>query len=296
MSSRFSAFAAALPAARHDEATRYAGALSARLDAMIATARTEWPDAVVDEARFLTLLAERLPPELALSDGVEAIRGSDLWIACGCAAGDSRSLAAFDRAFGAEVTGAVRRIGNAQVSADDVAQQVREKLFVGTSEGGRPKILDYKGTGSLRAWLRVTAARVGLNLATRGPKEKPTDDEWFTRVVADDEHPEIAHLKAKYRAEFRSALEAAVGALEPKERNVLAYSFGQRLSIDQIGGIYGVHRATAARWVQAAQERLVEETRAAMMRRLGANEADIDSIVHLIASRFDASLGGILRK
>lgn len=294
MSAIFDAFVAALPPARHEEARRYAGPLATRLAATIDAARTEWPDVAVAEDAFARMLAERIAPELALDDGLSALRGPDLWIACGCASGDARALGAFDRAFAGEIAAAVRKIGNAQLATDDVAQLVREKLFVGGSGESRPKILDYKGTGALRAWLRVTAARVGLNVATRGPREQATDDAWFTRVVAEGDHPEIAHLKAKYRSDFRSALEAAVSALDPKERNVLAYSFGERLSIDQIGGIYGVHRATAARWVAAAQERLVEHTRRAMMHRLGASADDVDSIVQLIASRFDASLAGML--
>lgn len=286
------AFLAAVDPARRAEASSVG--LGSQLTDVITAARAEWPTLSVDEERFAALLGERLPSDVAVADGLASLRGGDLWIVCGCAASDPRSIAAFEREFFNEISAAVRRVANASLSEDDVAQLVREKLFVGSATA-RPKILDYRGLGPVRAWLRVTASRVALNLVTRGTaREQPADGEWFARVIADGDHPEAAHLKSKYRADFRVALEAAVGALDPKDRNVLAYAFGEQLSIDQIGGIYGVHRATAARWVASAQKRLVDETRSTLARRLGASPADVDSIVHLIASRFDVSLGRVL--
>lgn len=266
-----------------------------RLAEIVHAARAEWPDANVDPGAFVRLVEERLDPALPVAQALEALRLPELYIVCGCAAGDPKSITAFERKYFVEIKSAVRRVASPNLSEDDVAQLVREKLFV-AAEGARPKILDYRGTGSLRAWLRVTASRLALNLATRGPKEKPTEDEWFARVVVDADHPEIAQLKVRYRAEFRSAMQEAVRALEPKDRNVLRYAFGDGRSIDQIGAIYGVHRATAARWITAAQASLVEKTREMMMHRLGANQDDIQSIIQLIASKFDVSFAGMLGK
>jgi RNA polymerase sigma-70 factor (ECF subfamily) len=286
-----SAFLDVLDPERRAEASKLD--LEAVLGAMVARARTDWPDITADPRQFVAYLAERLP-EGAVAPGLASMKTSDLWIACACAAGQARAIAQFERAFFSEVSSAVRRVANSMLSEDDVAQQVREKLFVAQGPTVRPKILEYRGHGPIKAWLRVTASRVALNLATRGPKEKPVDGEWFTRVVSEGEPPEVQGLKARYRADFRAALEAAVDGLEPKDKNVLAYAFSQGLTIDQIGGIYGVHRATAARWIANAQRRLVEETRAALARRLGATQHDIDSIMQLIASRFDVSLNRML--
>lgn len=283
-----------IPAHRAAALTATPSLLEAQVDAVVAVARAEWPGVDVPVETFAVFLGERLDGELPLMEALAAARGADLWIACACGAGDKDALTAFERKYFEEIRRAVGRAPRARLHEDDVAQLVRERLFVAAA-GSTPKILEYRGRGSMRAWLRVTAARIVLNLATRGPREEPEEDEWFARVVANDESAEIAHLKSKYRTEFRAALEVAVAALDPKDRNVLAYSFGERLSIDQIGGIYGVHRATAARWITHAQEQLVLHTRTALMDRLGASAAEVDSIVHLIASRFDVTFGGLLR-
>jgi RNA polymerase sigma-70 factor, ECF subfamily len=62
------------------------------------------------------------------------------------------------------------------------------------------------------------------------------------------------------------------------------------LSIDQIGALYQVHRATAARWVQHAKVSLLDALRAALKERLGVEGAACDSIVALVQSRIDLSM------
>jgi RNA polymerase sigma-70 factor (ECF subfamily) len=62
------------------------------------------------------------------------------------------------------------------------------------------------------------------------------------------------------------------------------------LSIDDLGGLHGVHRATAARWLQKARETLLKETKKNLMKRLGISLAEVDSILRILQSRLDLSL------
>jgi hypothetical protein len=39
-----------------------------------------------------------------------------------------------------------------------------------------PRILEYRGSGDLRAWLRVTAMRAAPKLSARENSRDPTDD------------------------------------------------------------------------------------------------------------------------
>lgn len=284
------AFASGLDPARRE---RIDADVAATLDAMLAEGAAAWPGVRVDAPSFVRFVAERAPPDEPLSRALATLRPADLFIAFACASGDPRAIAAFEQRYFSEVASAVRRAPRARLAPEDVAQIVRERLFVALP-GASPRILDYRGQAPIRAWLRVAAARIVVNLATRGPREQPEDDDLFGRIVTDGDPAEIAHLKEKYRGEFRAALEAAVSAIDPKDKVVLAYAFRDKLSIDAIGRIYGVHRATAARWIAKAQESLVAETRRALAQRLRATEEEVDSIVRLIASRFDVSFGGLL--
>ena len=65
-------------------------------------------------------------------------------------------------------------------------------------------------------------------------------------------------------------------------------------TVDDLGALYQVHRATAARWIGAARERLAEETRRQMIEQLGIQPADYDSILRLIHSQLDVSVTRVL--
>jgi RNA polymerase sigma-70 factor (ECF subfamily) len=65
-------------------------------------------------------------------------------------------------------------------------------------------------------------------------------------------------------------------------------------SIDQIGERYGVHRATAARWVGAAREKLGEDLRKRLAERLAIPASQVSSIVALVTSAIEVSLDRLL--
>ena len=80
--------------------------------------------------------------------------------------------------------------------------------FILSSEHRRAKLEQYRGTGSLRAWVRAVAARALIDMhrsAVRTADVVISVDEAILENVADDTDPEIAYLKRHYRGEFRSA-------------------------------------------------------------------------------------------
>jgi len=63
-----------------------------------------------------------------------------------------------------------------------------------------------------------------------------------------------------------------------------------RLTIDDLARIYGVHRATAARWVAAAHEAVLDGCKRALAERLGLSTSELDSIIALVQSQLDISV------
>jgi len=63
----------------------------------------------------------------------------------------------------------------------------------------------------------------------------------------------------------------------------------------EMGALYGVHRATAARWAVAAQEALLEKTRRRLTERLRLTHSQLDSVLRLISSKLDINLSRLLR-
>ena len=69
-----------------------------------------------------------------------------------------------------------------------------------------------------------------------------------------------------------------------------------RLAIDQLAALHGIHRATAARWVEAARQAVIAGTRRALTQRMRLSKDELASIIRLIQSQLDISLPDVLRR
>ena len=214
---------------------------------------------------------------------------ADLELARACLQGDSAALARFDGELASCVDRAVRKVGGDRATVDEITQRLRARLLV--AEGERPaRIAEYTGRGPLRAWLRVVATRELLDLRRRTKHEQPLGDRTLDGLPAAEHDPELAYLKASYRDAFRRAFRDAFAALEPLERDVVRSHHIAGDSVDVLAARHGIHRATAARWVARARDRLLTGTRERLAGALGIADPELDSILALIASRLDASL------
>src|SRR5262249_30883742 len=152
------------------------------------------------------------------------------------------------------------------------------KLFVGS--GGRPRILDYSGRGKLRFWFRVAAGRNLLDdVRKKTPLGSAAKDEALLDLPSSEADPEILHMKPLDRHEFNLAFEEAARALTPEDRNALRSYYAHGMSIDEIAAAFGVHRATAARRVNRAREKLLSDTQRRLAARLALSQRELDSIM-----------------
>jgi RNA polymerase sigma-70 factor, ECF subfamily len=214
----------------------------------------------------------------------------DLALARACAAGDPDALRRFDELL--DEVG--RKLGGmAQSEVMREAKQVVRQVLVATKE--RPAaIAEYSGRGALGGWLRVALGRELVRLAKKGQKEPQASPDELELLADANDDPETAYLKTHYSSEFKQAFAAALGGLDAAERRALRYSIVERLSIDDVARLDGVHRATAARQVARARERLTEETRRILRERLVVDPDELQSILRLIESQVDLSVRRLL--
>lgn len=266
--------------------------LGREIEALVERARAEVPGVELDPATFAGYVAERVTVDAGGHPVVAPLRAGALWIACGCVLGDAAAITAFEATYGPEIGAALRKSFDAALS-EDAELRLRERLLL-VGEDEVPRLASYSGRGDLRAWLRAAAVRTAIDLM-RARRTVAVDANALDDVaIAQD--PLLAALKQRYRDEFRIAFGEAAKTLTDRERTLLRYRFFDGLSIDEIGQLYRVHRATVARWIAAIRERLFEDTRAALVARLGLVAAtDVDSILHLIDSQLDISVEELLR-
>lgn len=262
--------------------------------AVEAAGREAWAGIEVDHAALRAFLSRRLQGPDPMAE-VQGLCAADLYLACACVAGVPGAAERFDEGYRPVIRAAVARLDGGRGILDEVLQRVRDIALVGAGRG-RPALAGYGGRGDLRGWVRVVAVREAYKLlrADRG-RVGVEDDEMFDVLASPGEDPELAILKQRYRNEFRTAFRGAVAALPRRERTALRLHVLDGLSIDEIAPMYSVHRATAARWLARARERLLVETRRELRRALGIDDEQVDSVIRLIQSRLDVTLDTVLQ-
>jgi RNA polymerase sigma-70 factor (ECF subfamily) len=271
-------------------------ALAPRLAELCEAARAAHPEIAVDDARLIAAIGERAPADPAqLPAYLGRCRAGELWLALAAGSGDAWAIAAIEREHDAAIEAVCRRFATAVVGGDDLRQILRGRLYV-PEPGRRPKIAEYAGQGFLENWLRITAVRTFLDLGKRkdrAPREDASAEDPVLALASPDDL-ELALVKAEYRAAVAEALREAVRLLEPGDRHLLRQHLVAGLSIDQLGAVLGIHRATAARRIARAREQLVADTRRALEVRRGLSARELDEMLALVMSGLDVSLSKLL--
>ena len=260
-------------------------------EGVLAGARRAWPAMTVDETKLAEFVGPRLAgPDLAAA--LAAAPAGDLAIAAMCEAQEPSAHAAFDSVL-TEVSAAGAQTRAPRDLVDDVKQILRVQLLL-PKDGKPPGIAGYRGKGPLRGWVRITATRELIRHLKKRNKETPLERS-LDEALGTASDPMLSQLKAEYRTEFATSLKEAIAALSAEDRTLLRQSIVEQLSIDAIGAAFGVHRATAARWLSRARAALVTETRNRLAKRLAMPVDQIDSVIRLVQSRLDASIVRHLR-
>ena len=159
-------------------------------------------------------------------------------------------------------------------------------MLLGTDDQP-PKIASYAGRGPLSAWVRVSAARMAVDLH-RNEQEAAVDPAWAVRGVALD--PEMLYVKERYGEEFGKALEAAFLRLTTRIRTILQLYFLEGVGAGQIAQSYGTSTRTVQRWIVTAQNGIVDEVKAAMTKRYQLSNSQLDSLFGAVETEMVAAL------
>lgn len=261
--------------------------VGAALKTILREARRCWPTLEVGDEDFLAYLAERIV-DAPVQDALMRMRTSDLFLACACAAANEHAIALFSEMYGPDYGAVLMSMKIGKDAVDDVKQQVNTKLFV-AADGELARIRDYAGEGDLRTWIRVIAVRMALTQLRKTKREVELDDALLSLQSPDDD-PEVCLMKRRYRGEFKGAFHSAVALLNSRERTLLRLHLLDGLTIDRIGGVYGVHRSTAFRWIAKAREKVWSQTQSAVRATLQLSPSEYESVLGQVRSQLDLSI------
>jgi RNA polymerase sigma-70 factor (ECF subfamily) len=258
--------------------------LQSLVASVVRAGREAWPAVGYTEAQLAAWLAAG-----GVGEAQVRAHGRDLFLAAACAEGDPGAVAALETELIARVPEYVARFHLSPDALDDLRQRVRVRLLT----GDRPRIGDYRGHGPLGAWLRMCAIRTALNMRELMAAERAHGDSWHMLSGLD---PSLDQLldRQRHRSTLKEALEAALASLEPREKTLLRMHFIEGLSIDGIGLVFRVHRATAARWLVALRGKVLELFQDRLAVDLGARKSEVQSLVRLLRTEIEASVSRVL--
>jgi RNA polymerase sigma-70 factor (ECF subfamily) len=246
----------------------------------VADARARWPLLRFGEAEFRAHL-ERL-------GRARPAFPADTYLAAACVGGDEAAIRVLEEELISRVPQMIRRVDATEAFASEICQRLRLRLLV-SDDGAPPRIARYTGEVPLVAWIRVIAVRLALN-EKRG--KTIVGGRAAEEVVLDD--PEVDYLRAQYRAPFVRAFKSAFEALTKDDRTILYLHDVDGASIDAIGRIYKVHRATVARWLVRIRRDVLSRAKELLAEQLGAEIDEAGSVIAALAGELGVTLSHVL--
>ena len=189
-------------------------------------------------------------------------------------------------------------LGRDLVSDRDLRAELCQKTYVRLLYGGsrqqRGYLLTYAGRARIEVWLRTVLLRQGLAQKRRQEKEIPLETIVEDLAVGPDSvTPELEFLKRRYAHEFKLAFRQSLASLSARDRLVLRYHLMDKLTAEEIGHRFDVHRVTVARWMRRIRQALLEQTVAHWNTALPKRTDELEVVFGLIESQVNASFAGL---
>jgi len=208
--------------------------------------------------------------------------GDELYLVCACLEGDRFAATVLDRDYVGPTARVLARLGE-QDFVDEASQLLRERILMPPER----RLEKYAAKGPLLAWLCRVAGRLGLDLRRR---RKPTFDELTPEHLVQEPAEEMRDLP-RYRHVVDAAVRRAVEQLAERDRALLRLRYLSGLDIDQLGDLYGVHRATVARWLAHAKGRMRDGIQREASAALGMSHNEFHRMFVQMQDQLELDLG-----
>ncbi|KAF0250117.1 MAG: RNA polymerase sigma-70 factor ECF subfamily [bacterium] len=187
------------------------------------------------------------------------LNSQELCFAIACAQGDESAWDEFMRDYRSFLQAVARQLTRNETQAEELVEIAWSELYgLREVEGKRiSKFSAYSGKGSLKGWLRAVLFQLSVDRHRRqGRYVQPQEENDLERLAAPVIHAseKKTDLSERYQIATHKALAQAITSLEPRMKIILNYYYYDNLTLKQIGQIFGVHEATASRWVVRIQQ------------------------------------------
>jgi RNA polymerase sigma factor (sigma-70 family) len=146
----------------------------------------------------------------------------------------------------------------------------------------RGKLRSFNGRGSLAGWLRAAVSHAAIDRFRRGRKQVSLDEllEQGNLAGLADNHGAggAESLDARWGPVLARALEEEISRLDARDRLLISLYYCQGVSLKDIGRQFGVHEATASRWLERLRSGMRKRVERELRKRHGLSARDLASL------------------
>ncbi|MFZ5439835.1 MAG: RNA polymerase sigma factor [Myxococcota bacterium] len=224
-------------------------------------------------------------------EALSGLRVDEVCIAQAALAGDATALERLERDYLSQVAPAIARLDPAPPFVEDQLQQLRARMLVG--EGGRQRLDDFDGRGSLAGFLRASGVRLALN-ARRGVAPSVSADVLEAELATSN--PEFEAFVAQHGGQLTLTLREVLSALPEEDRRLLRLAVIEGHTTRELGLALGVSHATVARRLQQTYAKVLQDTRRRLAVATGLSEHSMDSFIGALREHVELSMSALLTR
>lgn len=269
--------------------------LASELETFVTDAMAPYPQFDVDPRAFVEHVGALCQAATPPWDELAKLHATELYLAFACGLGVPQAVAHFQKTYDPDIDRGLRRAASVGLSEAELRQRAHVKMLVGGPDSPA-QVMRFRGRGSLQGWVRVVASRMAIDLLRShgSDREVAVTPTILAEVGRAEMDPRFEFLRERHRDVVQTALNDAFAALSDKERRILRGQLVQRLGVDDLGAMFGVHRSTASRWAAAARAALMRHTHENLQASLGAGDQTARGLVDMVRSQLELSVERLL--
>ncbi len=224
----------------------------------------------------------------------------DLFLAIACARGDRIAWEYFADDYLPLVHRFAAQACKNLDESEDLAQELVATLLGSDEPGRQSKLAGYNGSGSLAGWLRVAIAHAAIDRFRRLRKkvslEELEEHGRDQQALTDSSVPASIEegLDSRWGPVLSRLLSEELQRLQPRDRLLLCLYYLQGISLKDIGKQFGVHEATASRWLESLRQGIRKRVEREIRRQHGLRSRDLRSLWRWVSEREVFSLENLL--
>jgi RNA polymerase sigma-70 factor len=229
----------------------------------------------------------------------------ELFLAVACARGNRIAWEHFTDEYLSAIHRFASQACRGNEAGQDLAQEFVASLFGkpqespdGCVESG--KLSSYNGRGSLNGWLRASIAHAAIDRFRKFRKQVSLDEmaEQGNVPEAPNPDPEITvedRMDSHWAPVLARSLEKELAGLEARDRLLLSLYHVYGIPLKKIGARFGVHEATASRWLERVRQQVRKRVETTLRKAHGLSGYEIQSLWRWLSEAGDPALNQVLR-